>query len=132
MGAGEGRGQGPGGAGPAEGAAGSSPGEPRRCPRALPACPAEHKLLSAGPTEPWSIREKLCLASSVMRSGDQNWYGSGKGGRRVHSAGGPGQGTGLSPRCLCSEQTWGVRGVKDVPGRAFCCLHNYCVKVEVY
>nr|XP_020645767.1 bromodomain-containing protein 8 isoform X4 [Pogona vitticeps] len=34
---------------------------------------SEHKLLSAGPTEPWSIREKLCLASSVMRSGDQNW-----------------------------------------------------------
>ncbi|XP_043925439.1 bromodomain-containing protein 8 isoform X8 [Protopterus annectens] len=34
---------------------------------------AEHKLLSIGPTEPWSIREKLCLASSVMRSGDQNW-----------------------------------------------------------
>ncbi|XP_077780813.1 bromodomain-containing protein 8 isoform X17 [Podarcis muralis] len=33
----------------------------------------KHKLLSAGPTEPWSIREKLCLASSVMRSGDQNW-----------------------------------------------------------
>ncbi|EOA96078.1 Bromodomain-containing protein 8, partial [Anas platyrhynchos] len=29
--------------------------------------------LGAGPTEPWSIREKLCLASSVMRSGDQNW-----------------------------------------------------------
>ncbi|MGH0130237.1 UNVERIFIED_CONTAM: hypothetical protein FKN15_066952, partial [Acipenser sinensis] len=33
----------------------------------------EHKLTSTGPTEPWSIREKLCLASSVMRSGDQNW-----------------------------------------------------------
>uniref|UniRef100_A0A674ITR8 Bromodomain containing 8 n=1 Tax=Terrapene triunguis TaxID=2587831 RepID=A0A674ITR8_9SAUR len=33
----------------------------------------KHKLLGAGPTEPWSIREKLCLASSVMRSGDQNW-----------------------------------------------------------
>nr|XP_008103196.2 PREDICTED: bromodomain-containing protein 8 isoform X3 [Anolis carolinensis] len=33
----------------------------------------KHKLLSVGPTEPWSIREKLCLASSVMRSGDQNW-----------------------------------------------------------
>ncbi|XP_026774782.3 bromodomain-containing protein 8 isoform X4 [Pangasianodon hypophthalmus] len=33
----------------------------------------KHKLLSLGPTEPWSIREKLCLASSVMRSGDQNW-----------------------------------------------------------
>uniref|UniRef100_A0A8B9K487 Bromodomain-containing protein 8 n=1 Tax=Astyanax mexicanus TaxID=7994 RepID=A0A8B9K487_ASTMX len=32
----------------------------------------EHKLL-LGPTEPWSIREKLCLASSVMKSGDQNW-----------------------------------------------------------
>uniref|UniRef100_H3BCD5 Bromodomain-containing protein 8 n=1 Tax=Latimeria chalumnae TaxID=7897 RepID=H3BCD5_LATCH len=33
----------------------------------------KHKLISTGPTEPWSIREKLCLASSVMRSGDQNW-----------------------------------------------------------
>ncbi|XP_073476536.1 bromodomain-containing protein 8 isoform X4 [Aquarana catesbeiana] len=33
----------------------------------------KHKLLNAGPTEPWSVREKLCLASSVMRSGDQNW-----------------------------------------------------------
>ncbi|XP_054890248.1 bromodomain-containing protein 8 isoform X1 [Poeciliopsis prolifica] len=33
----------------------------------------EHKIMNVGPTEPWSIREKLCLASSVMRSGDQNW-----------------------------------------------------------
>lgn len=33
----------------------------------------EHKILNVGPTEPWSVREKLCLASSVMRSGDQNW-----------------------------------------------------------
>ncbi|XP_073507511.1 bromodomain-containing protein 8 isoform X7 [Phyllobates terribilis] len=33
----------------------------------------KYKLLNIGPTEPWSIREKLCLASSVMRSGDQNW-----------------------------------------------------------
>ncbi|XP_030067134.1 bromodomain-containing protein 8 isoform X2 [Microcaecilia unicolor] len=33
----------------------------------------KHKLMSIGPAEPWSIREKLCLASSVMRSGDQNW-----------------------------------------------------------
>ncbi|XP_075993994.1 bromodomain-containing protein 8 isoform X3 [Genypterus blacodes] len=33
----------------------------------------KHKLLNVGPTEPWSVREKLCLASSVMRSGDQNW-----------------------------------------------------------
>ncbi|XP_016336528.1 bromodomain-containing protein 8-like [Sinocyclocheilus anshuiensis] len=32
----------------------------------------KHKLL-LGPTEPWSVREKLCLASSVMKSGDQNW-----------------------------------------------------------
>ncbi|XP_066053159.1 bromodomain-containing protein 8 isoform X5 [Chamaea fasciata] len=39
----------------------------------MAAGPGKHKLLSAGPTEPWSIREKLCLASSVMRSGDQNW-----------------------------------------------------------
>ncbi|KAF3838004.1 hypothetical protein F7725_009772 [Dissostichus mawsoni] len=29
--------------------------------------------MNVGPTEPWSVREKLCLASSVMRSGDQNW-----------------------------------------------------------
>ncbi|KAF4790740.1 bromodomain-containing protein 8 isoform X1 [Turdus rufiventris] len=63
----------PRGAEPAVGAAGSSPGAPGRFPRSLLPCPAEHKLLSAGPTEPWSIREKLCLASSVMRSGDQNW-----------------------------------------------------------
>ncbi|XP_061092532.1 bromodomain-containing protein 8 isoform X2 [Conger conger] len=33
----------------------------------------KHKVLALGPTEPWSVREKLCLASSVMRSGDQNW-----------------------------------------------------------
>ncbi|XP_067375034.1 bromodomain-containing protein 8 isoform X2 [Channa argus] len=33
----------------------------------------KHKMLNVGPTEPWSVREKLCLASSVMRSGDQNW-----------------------------------------------------------
>ncbi|KAM8848412.1 bromodomain-containing protein 8-like [Synchiropus picturatus] len=33
----------------------------------------KHKLVNVGPTEPWSIREKLCLASSVLRSGDQNW-----------------------------------------------------------
>ncbi|XP_066524051.1 bromodomain-containing protein 8 isoform X2 [Hoplias malabaricus] len=33
----------------------------------------KHKIMSLGPTEPWSVREKLCLASSVMRSGDQNW-----------------------------------------------------------
>ncbi|XP_052005924.1 bromodomain-containing protein 8-like isoform X2 [Xyrauchen texanus] len=33
----------------------------------------KHKMLLLGPTEPWSVREKLCLASSVMRSGDQNW-----------------------------------------------------------
>ncbi|KAL2094853.1 hypothetical protein ACEWY4_009572 [Coilia grayii] len=32
----------------------------------------KHKLF-LGPTEPWSVREKLCLASSVMKSGDQNW-----------------------------------------------------------
>ncbi|CAK6953827.1 bromodomain-containing protein 8 [Scomber scombrus] len=33
----------------------------------------KHKLLVIGPTEPWSLREKLCLATSVMKSGDQNW-----------------------------------------------------------
>lgn len=109
------------------GAAGSSPGVAGTAPTFLP-CPAEHKLLSAGPTEPWSIREKLCLASSVMRSGDQNWYGSGKGGRHVHSTG---RGTGLSPCCLCSEQKWDERGVQGISGQAFCYLHNYCVRVEV-
>ncbi|XP_075922397.1 bromodomain-containing protein 8 isoform X1 [Petromyzon marinus] len=35
--------------------------------------PSKHKLQNVGPQEEWSIREKLCLASSVMRSGDQNW-----------------------------------------------------------
>ncbi|XP_059912698.1 bromodomain-containing protein 8-like isoform X2 [Gadus macrocephalus] len=30
-------------------------------------------MLTASPTEPWSLREKLCLATSVMKSGDQNW-----------------------------------------------------------
>ncbi|XP_063750408.1 bromodomain-containing protein 8 isoform X5 [Eleginops maclovinus] len=33
----------------------------------------KHKLLVIEPTEPWSVREKLCLATSVMKSGDQNW-----------------------------------------------------------
>ncbi|XP_062331875.1 bromodomain-containing protein 8 isoform X3 [Osmerus eperlanus] len=33
----------------------------------------KHKMQAVGPKEPWSVREKLCLASSVMRSGDQNW-----------------------------------------------------------
>ncbi|XP_040908328.1 bromodomain-containing protein 8 isoform X2 [Toxotes jaculatrix] len=33
----------------------------------------KHKLLVIGPPEPWSVREKLCLATSVMKSGDQNW-----------------------------------------------------------
>uniref|UniRef100_A0A8C7YCW3 Bromodomain-containing protein 8 n=1 Tax=Oryzias sinensis TaxID=183150 RepID=A0A8C7YCW3_9TELE len=39
----------------------------------LCATSAEHKLLVIGPTEPWTVREKLCLATSVMKSGDQNW-----------------------------------------------------------
>ncbi|KAL6098581.1 brd8 [Pungitius sinensis] len=33
----------------------------------------KHQLLVIGPTEPWSVREKLCLATSVMKSGDKNW-----------------------------------------------------------
>ncbi|XP_029376070.1 bromodomain-containing protein 8 isoform X3 [Echeneis naucrates] len=33
----------------------------------------KHKVLVIGPPEPWSVREKLCLATSVMKSGDQNW-----------------------------------------------------------
>ncbi|XP_074069068.1 bromodomain-containing protein 8 isoform X3 [Macrotis lagotis] len=45
----------------------------------------KHKLLSTGPTEPWSIREKLCLASSVMRSGDQNWRKRGEKGEVVET-----------------------------------------------
>uniref|UniRef100_UPI0035901B2F bromodomain-containing protein 8 isoform X2 n=1 Tax=Myxine glutinosa TaxID=7769 RepID=UPI0035901B2F len=35
--------------------------------------PGKHKAQNACPTEPWSTREKLCLASSVQRSGNQNW-----------------------------------------------------------
>ncbi|RXN29167.1 bromodomain-containing 8-like isoform X2 [Labeo rohita] len=45
----------------------------------------KHKMLSLGPTEPWSIREKLCLASSVMRSGDQNWRKRGEKGEVVET-----------------------------------------------
>nr|XP_060621668.1 bromodomain-containing protein 8 isoform X6 [Anolis sagrei ordinatus] len=45
----------------------------RACVGKMAAGTGKHKLLNVGPTEPWSIREKLCLASSVMRSGDQNW-----------------------------------------------------------
>lgn len=113
----------PRGAEPAPGAAGSSPGAPGRFPRSLLPYPAEHKLLSAGPTEPWSIREKLCLASSVMRSGDQNWYGSGEGGRQ------------------CAEQRGTARGchaAASVQNREVFKVYldillplNYCVKVEV-
>lgn len=40
----------------------------------FPPTSVEHKLLVIGPTEQWSVREKLCLATSVMKSGDQNWY----------------------------------------------------------
>ena len=48
---------------------------PVHCPPPFPSpTSAEHKLLVIGPTEPWSVREKLCLATSVMKSGDQNWY----------------------------------------------------------
>uniref|UniRef100_A0A8C4Q5I0 Bromodomain containing 8 n=1 Tax=Eptatretus burgeri TaxID=7764 RepID=A0A8C4Q5I0_EPTBU len=35
--------------------------------------PGKHKAQNLCPMEPWSTREKLCLASSVQRSGDQNW-----------------------------------------------------------
>lgn len=24
--------------------------------------------------EPWTTKEKLCLASAVLHSGDQNWF----------------------------------------------------------
>ncbi|XP_072026754.1 bromodomain-containing protein 8-like isoform X2 [Amphiura filiformis] len=35
---------------------------------------AKPKMMSSlAPTDQWSVKEKLCLASSVMRSGDQNW-----------------------------------------------------------
>lgn len=36
-------------------------------------CCPEYRLKQM-PTDVWSVREKLALASSVMRSGDQNWY----------------------------------------------------------
>ena len=34
---------------------------------------SEHSSSPAAPLEEWSIQERLCLASSVVRSGDQNW-----------------------------------------------------------
>ena len=36
----------------------------------------EHKLPPGQNPDEWTIREKLTLASSVVRSGDQNWYGN--------------------------------------------------------
>ena len=33
----------------------------------------EHKLPPGQNPDEWTIREKLTLASSVVRSGDQNW-----------------------------------------------------------
>ena len=33
----------------------------------------ELKIASPTPQEEWTIRERLILASSVVRSGDQNW-----------------------------------------------------------
>lgn len=34
---------------------------------------SEQKLPSGQSSDEWTIREKLALASSVVRSGDQNW-----------------------------------------------------------
>ncbi|XP_064465880.1 bromodomain-containing protein 8-like [Ornithodoros turicata] len=36
------------------------------------ACSSKYRLKQT-PTDVWSTRERLCLASSVLRSGDQNW-----------------------------------------------------------
>ncbi|XP_006821018.1 bromodomain-containing protein 8-like [Saccoglossus kowalevskii] len=33
----------------------------------------QRTLLKSAPTDKWSVRERLCLGSSVLRSGDQNW-----------------------------------------------------------
>ncbi|XP_031571190.1 bromodomain-containing protein 8-like isoform X2 [Actinia tenebrosa] len=33
----------------------------------------KHKSAVSQPQDEWTVREKLCLASSVLRSGDQNW-----------------------------------------------------------
>lgn len=33
----------------------------------------ERLLLKRSPLDTWNVREKLCLASAVVRSGDQNW-----------------------------------------------------------
>lgn len=34
---------------------------------------SEQKLPAGQSSDEWTIREKLALASSVVRSGDQNW-----------------------------------------------------------
>ena len=41
--------------------------------KATPPGPSTAPRLKAGPLEPWTIREKLCLASAVRHNGDQNW-----------------------------------------------------------
>ncbi len=41
--------------------------------QATPPGPSSAPRLQAGPLEPWTIREKLCLASAVRHNGDQNW-----------------------------------------------------------
>lgn len=33
----------------------------------------EHLKKKRAPIDKWSIKEQLCLASAVVRSGDQNW-----------------------------------------------------------
>ncbi|XP_078682173.1 bromodomain-containing protein 8-like isoform X5 [Branchiostoma floridae x Branchiostoma belcheri] len=34
---------------------------------------SQHKLKMQNPQDKWTLREQLCLASAVLRSGDQNW-----------------------------------------------------------
>lgn len=41
--------------------------------KATPPGPSSMPRLQAGPLEPWTIRERLCLASAVRHNGDQNW-----------------------------------------------------------
>ena len=51
----------------------ASPGSDKATPPGPSTSSSSVSRLQAGPLEPWTIREKLCLASAVRHNGDQNW-----------------------------------------------------------
>ncbi|XP_046899162.1 bromodomain-containing protein 8 isoform X2 [Hypomesus transpacificus] len=74
----------------------------------------KHKLLSMGPTEPWSVREKLCLATSVMKSGDQNWVSVS---RAIKPFAEPGRPPDWFSQKHCASQYSGLLETTEAPKR---------------